>query len=99
LAATAARAVNAIPVVCAADPGILSVWWGMSLGRWIRVRMRFDGIVDGERRAQFSAIWSMPDEPVEDWEPGIAAGSATRRPTRITIDGDPPVQVDFAQRR
>jgi 2,4-diaminopentanoate dehydrogenase len=60
------------------------------------VRMRFDGIVDGLPRVQFSAIWSMPDEPVEDWEPGIAAGSATRRLTRITVDGNPPVQVDFA---
>ena len=60
------------------------------------VRMRFDGIVDGEPRVHFSAIWSMPDEPVEDWDPGIAAGSTTRRLTRITVDGDPPVQVDFA---
>lgn len=60
------------------------------------VRIRFDGIVDGRARVQFSAIWSMPDEPVEDWEPGIAAGSPTRRLTRITVDGDPPVQVDFA---
>jgi hypothetical protein len=60
------------------------------------VRMRFDGIVDGQPRVQFSAIWSMPDEPVEDWEPGIAPGSATRRLTRITVDGDPPVQLDFA---
>jgi hypothetical protein len=38
----------------------------------------------------------MPDESVEDWQPAIAAGSTTRRLTRITIDGDPPVQVDFA---
>jgi hypothetical protein len=60
------------------------------------VRMRFDGIVGGRSRVQFSAIWSMPDEPIEDWEPGIAAGSATRRLTRITVEGDPPVQVDFA---
>jgi 2,4-diaminopentanoate dehydrogenase len=59
------------------------------------VRMSFHGIVDGEPRVQFSAIWSMPDEPVEDWQPTIAGGSATRRLTRITIDGDPPVQVDF----
>jgi 2,4-diaminopentanoate dehydrogenase len=60
------------------------------------VRMRFDGIVDGEPRVQLSSIFSMPDEAVEDWQPDIAAGSATRRLTRITIDGDPPVQVDFA---
>ena len=60
------------------------------------VRMRFDGIVEGRPRVHFSAIWSMPDEPIEDWEPDIAAGSRTRRLTRITVDGDPPVQVDFA---
>lgn len=60
------------------------------------VRMRFEGIVDGEPRVQFSSIWSMPDEPVEDWQPAIAAGSNTRRLSRITIDGDPPIQVDFA---
>jgi len=60
------------------------------------VRMSFHGIVDGEPKVQFSAIWSMPDEPVEDWQPVIAAGSATRRLTRITVDGDPPVQLDFA---
>jgi len=60
------------------------------------VRMRFDGMVNGEPRVQYSSIWSMPDEPVEDWQPVIAAGSATRRLTRITVDGDPPVQLDFA---
>jgi hypothetical protein len=60
------------------------------------VRMRFDGIVEGEPRVQYSSIWSLPDEPVEDWQPVIAADSATRRLTRITVDGDPPVQLDFA---
>jgi 2,4-diaminopentanoate dehydrogenase len=66
------------------------------VGTIASVRMRFDGIVDGQPRVQFSSIWSMPDESVEDWQPAIAAGSITRRLTRITIDGDPPVQVDFA---
>jgi hypothetical protein len=60
------------------------------------VRMRFEGIVDGQQRLRLSSIWSMPDEPVEEWQPGIAAGSGTRRLTRIAIEGDPPVQVDFA---
>jgi hypothetical protein len=60
------------------------------------VRMRFDGICDGEARVHFSAIWSMPDEAVEDWQPSIPAGSPIRRLTRITVDGDPPVQLDFA---
>jgi hypothetical protein len=53
------------------------------------VRMRFDGIVDGQPRLHFSSIWSMPDEPVEDWQPVIAAGSTTRRLTRITVAGNP----------
>jgi hypothetical protein len=60
------------------------------------VRMRFDGIVNGQQRLYFSSIWSMPDEAVEDWQPEIAPGSATRRLTRITVEGDPPVQLDFA---
>ena len=60
------------------------------------VRMRFDGIVSGEPRLHYSSIWSMPDEPVEDWEPVIPPGAPTRRLTRITVDGNPPVQVDFA---
>jgi hypothetical protein len=60
------------------------------------VRMRFEGIVGGEPRLHVSSIWSMPDEAVEDWLPVIVPGSTTRRLTRITIDGNPPVQVDFA---
>jgi hypothetical protein len=60
------------------------------------VRMRFDGIVDDQPRLQFASTWSMPDEAVEDWQPVIAAGTTTRRLTRITVDGNPPVQVDFA---
>jgi hypothetical protein len=60
------------------------------------VRMRFDAIVDGQPRLQFSSIWSTPYEPIEDWQPDIAPGSTARRLTRITVEGDPPVQVDFA---
>jgi hypothetical protein len=60
------------------------------------VRMRFDGIVDGQERLHYSSIWSMPDEAVEDWHPEIASGSRTRRLTRVTVDGNPPVQLDFA---
>lgn len=60
------------------------------------VRMGFDGIVSGQTRLHFSSIWSMPDEAVEDWQPIIPAGAATRRLTRIVVDGNPPVQVDFA---
>jgi hypothetical protein len=60
------------------------------------VRMRFDGIVDGQERLHYSSIWSMPDEAVEDWQPEIAVGSPTRRLTRIAVEGNPPVQLDFA---
>jgi hypothetical protein len=60
------------------------------------VRMRLDGIVDGQQRLHYSSIWSMPDEAVEDWQPQIAVGSPTRRLTRMTVDGSPPVQLDFA---
>lgn len=60
------------------------------------VRMRFDGIVGGRQRVRYSSIWSMPDDAVEDWPPGITTGSPTRRLTRITVDGDPPLQLDFA---
>lgn len=66
------------------------------VGTIASVRMRFDGIVDGQQRLHYSSIWSMPDEAVEDWPPGIASGSATRRLTRITVEGDPPVALDFA---
>jgi hypothetical protein len=38
----------------------------------------------------------MPDEAVEDWQPEIVSGSPTRRLTRITVEGNPPVQLDFA---
>jgi 2,4-diaminopentanoate dehydrogenase len=65
-------------------------------GTTASVRMRFEGIVDGQPRLYFSAIWSMPDDAVEDWQPAIAPNSAIRRLTRITVDGNPPVQVDFA---
>ncbi|WP_139273315.1 hypothetical protein [Mycobacterium paraffinicum] len=60
------------------------------------VRMRFDGIAKGQPRLHYSSIWSMPDDAVEDWPPALAPGSITRRLTRITVDGNPPVQVDFA---
>ena len=53
-------------------------------------------ILDGEQRLHYSSIWSMPDEAVEDWQPEIASGSPTRRLTRITVEGNPPVQLDFA---
>ena len=58
--------------------------------------MSFDGIVNDEPRLCFSSIWSMPDNTIDDWQPVIPVDSATRRLTRIAVDGNPPVQVDFA---
>ena len=49
------------------------------------VRMRFDGIVDGQQRVQFSSIWSMPDEPVDDWQPAIAVNSQTRQAMILNV--------------
>lgn len=69
---------------------------GVPAGTIASVRMRFDGIVGGQQRLHYSSIWSMPDEAVEDWQPEIASGSPTRRLTRITVEGDPPIQLDFA---
>ena len=60
------------------------------------IRMSFDGIVNDEPRLCFSSIWSMPDNTIDDWQPVIPVDSATRRLTRIAVDGNPPVQVDFA---
>lgn len=60
------------------------------------VRMTFTGIVNRQERVQFSSIWSMPDDAIEDWQPVIPKGSTVRRLTRISIDGDPRVDVDFA---
>src|SRR6188472_533809 len=53
-------------------------------------------ILAGAQRLHYSSIWSMPDEAVEDWQPEIASGSPTRRLNRITVEGNPPVQLDFA---
>ncbi|OBJ51332.1 NAD(P)H-dependent amine dehydrogenase family protein [Mycobacterium asiaticum] len=60
------------------------------------VRMSFDVIVGGQPRIHYSSIWCMPEEPVEDWQPAIPSGSPSRRFTRITVEGDPPVQLDFS---
>jgi hypothetical protein len=59
------------------------------------VRMRFEGVVAGEPRMSFSFIWSLPDDPPDDWEPRIPHGSATGRLTRVTIEGNPTIRVDL----
>lgn len=57
------------------------------------VRLRFDGIVAGEPRLQLSWVYTMPDDPVDTWEPARPAASTARRFTHIDIDGDPQVRV------
>ena len=68
----------------------------IAAGTIASVRMRFEGVVAGEPRLKFAFIWSLPDDPPDDWEPRISRGSATGRLTRITIEGNPPIRVDLA---
>jgi hypothetical protein len=67
----------------------------IAAGTIASVRMRFEGIVAGEPRMKFAFIWSLPDEPPDDWEPRIQHGSATGRLTRVTIEGHPTIRVDL----
>jgi len=60
------------------------------------VRMRFEGIVGSEPRLNFAFIWSLPDDPPDDWEPRIPHGSKVGRLTRITVEGNPTIRVDLA---
>lgn len=60
------------------------------------VRLRFDGIVDGEPRLRMSWVYTMPDEPGDSWSPVRSAGSNGRRFTHIDIDGTPSVSVQLA---
>ena len=59
------------------------------------VRLRFDGIVDGEPRLRMSWVYTMPDEPGDSWSPVRPAGSNGRRFTHIDIDGTPSVSVQL----
>jgi 2,4-diaminopentanoate dehydrogenase len=59
------------------------------------VRMRFEGVVAGEPRLKFGFIWSLPDDPPDDWEPRIPPGSATGRLTRVTIEGNPTIRTEL----
>jgi hypothetical protein len=68
----------------------------IAAGTIASVRMRFEGVVAGESRLKFAFIWSLPDDPPDDWQPRIPRGSATGRLTRITIEGHPPIRVDLA---
>jgi hypothetical protein len=60
------------------------------------VRLRFDGIVDGEPRLRMSWVYTMPDEPGDSWSPVRPAGSDGRRFTHIDIEGTPSVSVQLA---
>jgi hypothetical protein len=59
------------------------------------VRLRFDGIVDGEPRLRMSWVYTMPDEPGDSWSPVRPEGSSGRRFTHIDIDGTPSVSVQL----
>jgi hypothetical protein len=59
------------------------------------VRLRFDGIVNGEPRLRMSWVYTMPDEPGDSWSPVRPAGSNGRRFTQIDIDGTPSVSVQL----
>jgi 2,4-diaminopentanoate dehydrogenase len=57
------------------------------------IRLRFDGIVDGEVRVRMSWVYTMPDEPGDSWSPVRPTGSKGRRFTDIDIEGSPNVSV------
>lgn len=57
------------------------------------VRLRFDGIVNGQPRVRMSWVYTMPDEPGDSWSPVRPEGSNGRRLTQIDIDGTPGVSV------
>jgi hypothetical protein len=59
------------------------------------VRLRFDGIVDGDARLRMSWVYTMPDEPGDSWSPVRPPGSNGRRFTQIDIDGTPTVSVQL----
>jgi len=67
----------------------------IAAGTIASVRMRFEGVVAGEPRLRFAFIWSLPDDPPDDWEPRIPAGSATGRLTRVTIEGNPTIRIEL----
>lgn len=67
----------------------------IAAGTIASVRIRLEGVVGGEPRLKFGLIWSLPDDPPDNWEPRIPHGSATGRLTRITIDGNPTIRVDL----
>jgi hypothetical protein len=67
----------------------------VAAGTIASVRMRFEGVVAGEPRMKFAFIWSLPDDPPDNWEPRIPHGSNIGRLTRITIEGIPTIRVDM----
>jgi hypothetical protein len=67
----------------------------IAAGTIASVRLRFEGVVAGEPRLKFASIWSLPDDPPDDWEPRIPPGSATGRLTRVTIEGNPTIRTEL----
>ncbi|MGO9099754.1 MAG: hypothetical protein ACLP9Y_10055 [Mycobacterium sp.] len=85
--------INAFRDVALADRDYQFAAGAIPRGTVAAVRMRFDGIVDGEPRLRMSWIYTMPDEPGDSWTPERPEGSHGRRITRIDIDGTPNVSL------
>lgn len=89
------EAINAFQDLALADKDYAFEAGATPKGTVAAVRMRFDGIVDGEPRLRMSWVYTMPDEPGDSWSPVRPAGSTGRRFTHIDIDGTPSVSVQL----
>lgn len=87
------EAINAFQDLALADKDYEFEAGAIPKGTVAAVRLRFDGIVDGEARLRMSWVYTMPDEPGDYWPPVRPAGSTGRRFTHIDIDGTPGVSV------
>jgi hypothetical protein len=89
------EAINAYQDLALADEDYQFAAGAVPKGSVAAVRLRFDGIVNGEPRVRMSWVYTMPDEPGDSWSPVRPAGSNGRRFTYIEIDGTPRVAVQL----
>jgi hypothetical protein len=59
------------------------------------IRFRVEGLVGDEVVIDHHRISTVSDEPIDDWEPQIPAGSATRHATRVTLHAYPKIVCDL----
>ncbi len=85
--------INAFRDVALADRDYQFAAGAIPRGTVAALRMRFDGVVDGEPRLRMSWIDTMPDDPGDSWTPERPEGSHRRRIARIDIDGTPNVSL------